>query len=215
MSNGPRGQPSLVTALLVVDVQLDFCPGGTLPVPYGDLLIPALNQAIRSAEQCGVEIFASRDWHPAESLHFDSYGGTWPVHCVAGTKGAEFHRKLRLPENTHIISKGLDRKSDGYSVFEGRLDGNVPFENALRHYGVTQLVVGGIATDYCVRCSVLDALRLGVRATLLTNAIAAVEANPGDGQKALDEMRRAGADLSRSDTVQWEPTRPQVRPDSG
>lgn len=208
MSNGPQGQPRLATALLVVDVQSDFCSGGALPVPDGDLLIPALNQAIRNAEQCGVEIFASRDWHPADSQHFDSYGGTWPVHCVADTEGAEFHQELRLPANTRIISKGLDRNSDGYSVFEGRLDGNVPFENALRHYGITQLVVGGIATDYCVRCSVLDALRLGVRATLLTDAIAAVEANPGDGQKALNEMRRAGADLSRSDTVRWEPTCP-------
>ena len=207
MSNAPPGQPRPATALLVVDVQFDFCPGGALAVPDGDLLIPTLNQAIRNAEQCGVEIFASRDWHPAESNHFDTYGGTWPVHCVAGTKGAEFHQKLRLPANTHIISKGLDRNSDGYSVFEGRLAGNVPFEDALRHYGVTQLVVGGIATDYCVRCSVLDALRLGVRVTLLADAIVAVETNPGDGQRALEEMRNAGAGLSRSDTVQWEPIR--------
>ena len=105
MSNGPQGQPRLATALLVVDVQSDFCSGGALPVPDGDLLIPALNQAIRNAEQCGVEIFASRDWHPADSQHFDSYGGTWPVHCVADTEGAEFHQELRLPAKFAIYER--------------------------------------------------------------------------------------------------------------
>lgn len=203
MPKGFHSRPDLDTAVLVIDVQYDFCPGGALAVSGGDRIIPVLNRLLRDSERYPLRIYASRDWHPAESTHFDSGGGIWPVHCVAGSEGAKFHNKLRLPGDTQIVSKGLGTNGDSYSVFDGQLDDGVPFENALRRDGITHVVVGGLATDYCVRCSVLDALRLGIRVTLLTDAIAAVEAKLGDGEKALNEMRRAGAELTHSAAIGW------------
>ena len=195
-SDGP-GDPH-VTAVLVVDVQRDFCEGGALAVPDGDRVVPVLNQVMQAAHARRLTVYATRDWHPPDSSHFVSCGGAWPAHCVAGSPGARFHPDLRLPDGTQIVSKGIEANSDAYSAFEGRLDDGTLLADDLRRRGVTHLVTGGLATDYCVRHSVLDAIRQGWRVMLVTDAIASVELTPGDGERALSEMRRAGAELRRS-----------------
>ena len=188
-------EDATVTAVLVVDVQRDFCPGGALAVPGGDRVVPVLNQIVRAARARRLTIYATRDWHPRDSNHFLSGGGAWPVHCVAGSPGARFHPDLRLPKDTRIISTGIESTSDGYSAFEGSLNDGTALTDDLRRRGITHLIAGGLATDYCVRHSVLDAMRRGWRVTLVTDAIAAVELAPGDGERALADMRAGGAKL--------------------
>ena len=195
-SNGP--EDVTVTAVLVVDVQRDFCPGGALGVPNGDRVVKVLNPMLRAADARRLRVYATRDWHPHDSSHFLTGGGPWPVHCVAGSFGARFHPDLRLPEGTQVVNKGMTANSDGYSAFEGCLDDGTPLADDLRRRGITHLVTGGLATDYCIRHSVLDAIRGGWRVTLVTDAIAAVELTPGDGERALAEMRAAGAHLSQA-----------------
>ncbi len=195
-SHGP--EDVTVTAALVVDVQRDFCPGGALAVPDGDRVVKALNPTLRAADARRLTVYATRDWHPHDSSHFLAGGGPWPVHCVAGSPGARFHPDLRLPEGTQVVNKGMTANSDGYSAFEGCLDDGTPLADDLRRHGITHLITGGLATDYCIRHSVLDAIRGGWRVTLVTDAIEAVELTPGDGERALAEMRDAGADLRRS-----------------
>jgi len=184
------------SALLVVDVQRDFCPGGALPVPSGDRVVPVWNRYLAEAAQHGLRIYASRDWHPRDTRHFKEHGGEWPPHCVQNTDGAQFHPDLRLPPSTVVISKGQDRDSPGYSALEGRTADGKPFLDELREHGVGHLYVGGLATDYCVKHSVLDALRAGVRVTILRDAMAGIDAQPGDVDRALQQMQRAGADIS-------------------
>jgi len=191
------GQPA-VTAVLVVDVQRDFCPDGALAVSGGDRVVPVLNEILLAAHSRGIAIYATRDWHPSDSSHFLAGGGPWPVHCVAGSPGARFHADLGLPAGALIVNKGTTANSNGYSAFEGCLADGTPLADDLSHRGVTHLVTGGLATDYCIRQSVLDAIRRGWRVTLVTDAIEAVELTPGDGAQALKDMRDAGADLIRS-----------------
>lgn len=183
------------TALLIVDVQNDFCPGGALPVPEGDQVVPVLNSAIERFQQAGGLIIASRDWHPARSTHFAAYGGKWPVHCVQDTEGAAFHPQLRLPAEAVVVSKGTGENEDGYSAFEARTDDGTPLEDLLREKGVRRLVVGGLATDYCVRASVLGALERGFEVLVLRDAIRGVDVQPGDSERALAEMQQKGAKL--------------------
>jgi nicotinamidase/pyrazinamidase len=180
-------------ALLVVDVQNDFCPGGSLAVAEGDAVVPVLNRYMERAAAAGIPIFASRDWHPAQTAHFREYGGQWPPHCVQGTPGAEFHPDLRLPEGTIVVSKGMNPVDEGYSLFEGKLEDGRDALRALRERGVTRVHVGGLATDYCVRATTLDALAARFDVFLLEDAIRAVEVQPGDGARAIAEMREAGA----------------------
>jgi nicotinamidase/pyrazinamidase len=180
-------------ALLVVDVQNDFCPGGSLAVAEGDAVAPVLNQYMERAAAAGVPIFASRDWHPAKTAHFREYGGRWPPHCVQGTPGAEFHPVLRTPEGTTVVSKGMNPVDEGYSFFEGTFEDGRDALTALRELGVTRVHVGGLTTDYCVRATILDALNAGFDVFLLEDAIRAVEVQPGDGERAIAEMRAAGA----------------------
>ena len=189
------------SALLIVDVQNDFCPGGALEVPRGDRVVPALNRLVDRLEPQGVPIYASRDWHPAESRHFRPHGGIWPVHCVANTPGAAFRADLRLPREVIVVSKGQQPDSHGYSAFEGQTPAGERLGDDLRRRGVTHLYVGGLATDYCVRHSVLDALKSGLRVTLLTDAIAGVDVQPFESARALDEMTRAGATLATTEDV--------------
>lgn len=185
-------------ALLVVDVQNDFCPGGALPVPEGDRVIPVLN---RLADRFGgAPVYASRDWHPPDTRHFQAFGGPWPVHCVAGTRGAELHPDLRLPPSAVIVSKGQDRADDGYSAFEATTPEGRRLPDDLRERNVTDLVVGGLATDYCVRASVLDARRAGLRVTVVTDAVAGIGRD--DTARALEEMRQAGARLLSSSELE-------------
>jgi len=180
-------------ALLIVDVQNDFCPGGSLAVPGGDRVVPVLNRYIERFVALNAPIFASRDWHPAVTRHFKTYGGVWPPHCVQGTKGAEFHAGLRLPGEALVVSKGMDPDADAYSCFQAEDPSGMPFAAALGERGVQRLFVGGLATDYCVKATVLDALREGFQVVVLEDAVRAVDVNPGDGAQALEAMKGAGA----------------------
>jgi nicotinamidase/pyrazinamidase len=182
-------------ALILVDVQNDFCPGGALPVPEGDRTVPVLNRQIERFASAGRPIVASRDWHPAESSHFKSGGGAWPPHCVAGKPGAAFHPELRLPADAVVVSKGTGPSEDGYSAFEAKTPDGRPLDAVLKESGAKRLVVGGLATDYCVKATVLDALKSGYEVTLLREGVRGVDVNPGDSDRALEEMRAAGAKI--------------------
>nr|WP_321467405.1 bifunctional nicotinamidase/pyrazinamidase [uncultured Desulfobulbus sp.] len=181
------------SALMIVDVQNDFCPGGTLAVAAGDKVIGPLNRALFQFREKGFPILASRDWHPPTTHHFQPFGGPWPVHCVQFTEGAAFHDGLDLPCSATIVSKGTDAGSDGYSAFDGRDGSGLPLADILKSLKVTRLYVGGLATDYCVKATVLSALQLGFEVVVLQDGIAAVNLQPDDGAKALAEMEQAGA----------------------
>ena len=183
------------SALLVVDVQNDFCPGGALAVPQGDRVVDPINRLLAAYTAAHAAVFASRDWHPLGSSHFVGQGGQWPIHCVADTRGAAFHPQLLLPDGTAVITKGQSPDSDGYSAFDGTLPAGETLEAALRERNVGRLTVCGLATDYCVRASVLDARARGLAVSVVRDAIAAVNLTPGDETGALDEMRAAGADI--------------------
>lgn len=190
-------------ALLVVDVQNDFCPpNGTLAVPRGNEVIEPLNKVIRLFERNYQPIFFSCCWHPIRTRHFRAYGGTWPVHCVANTEGAKFHSELNMPKGSFIIQKGVDSDSDAYSPFEGYIylaDANL--EEMLREFGVTNLYIGGLATDYCVKNAALDSVRNGHKTFLILDACRAVNLKPNDGFNAIQEMRKAGVIFTRSDEL--------------
>lgn len=177
-------------ALLIVDVQNDFCPGGALPVPEGDQVIPLLNRWIEAAQAAGIPVYASRDWHPAGHVSFQEQGGPWPVHCQQGSKGAQFHPGLKLPSDAVIISKGRSPDKEAYSAFQG-----TDLRERLKKAGVHRLWVGGLALDYCVKESILDALRAQFEVHLIRPATRAVEVQPGDGARALHEIAAAGAVL--------------------
>lgn len=187
--------PATATALLVVDVQNDFCAGGALAVPDGDRVVDPINRLLAAQAAAGAALFASRDWHPVGSSHFSDQGGNWPVHCVAGTPGAAFHPRLRLPAATVVVSKGQTPDSDGYSAFDGTLPAGETLARALAEQHVGRLIVCGLATDYCVRASVLDARARGLDVVVVRDAIAAVDLQSGDGAAALREMQASGADL--------------------
>lgn len=177
-------------ALVIVDVQNDFLPGGALAVPHGDAVIEPLNRWIARFSAAGRPIVATRDWHPPNHCSFQAQGGPWPPHCIAGTPGAAFAADLQLPDSAIIISKAIAPQAEAYSGFAGTdLDGR------LRTLGVRRLYVGGLATDYCVKNTVLDARRLGYEVIVLAQAIRAVDVEPGDGERALAEMQAAGAGL--------------------
>lgn len=188
-------------ALLIVDVQNDFCPGGSLAVPEGDRVVPVLNEYIEAFRRRGLPVYASRDWHPEETRHFQAGGGPWPPHCVAGTPGADFHPELALPEDATVVSKGTAPSDDGYSAFEAETEVGEGLESSLRARGVRRLFVGGLATDYCVRASVLDAARQGFQPVLLLDAVRGIDVNEGDQAAALDEMIRAGAGTATLRTI--------------
>jgi nicotinamidase/pyrazinamidase len=186
------------TALLVVDVQNDFAdPSGSLSVRGGEEVIPRLNDEIRRARESGAAVIYTQDWHPLSTPHFAKDGGTWPVHCVANTWGAAFHPDLAVAGPS--VRKGSNGE-DGYSGFTMRdpvtaVERPTELEAMLQHRGVERIVIGGLATDYCVRATTLDALDRGLAVTVLTDAVAAVDLEPDDGARALDEVRQAGAEL--------------------
>ena len=177
-------------ALIVVDVQNDFCSGGSLAVANGDEVVAPLNKLIKEFLDRGEPVYKTRDWHPTKTKHFAAYGGTWPVHCVQGTRGAEFHPGLSVDPRVTIISKGIDESADGYSGLDG-----TNLAESLREEGVEEVWVGGLATDYCVKHTVLDALREGFEVRALADAMRAVNIKADDGAKAIEEMRTAGADV--------------------
>ncbi|MBI5415350.1 MAG: bifunctional nicotinamidase/pyrazinamidase [Candidatus Omnitrophica bacterium] len=179
-------------ALLIVDVQNDFCPGGALAVVDGDKVAAVLNKYIAAFVKQDALVIASRDWHPRKTKHFKEFGGPWPAHCVQNTPGAAFHPALKLPARTIVVSKGMDPDKDSYSAFQAVDGRRRPLRDILKDAGVKELWVGGLATDYCVKASVLDALK-HFKVYLLTDAIRGVDINPGDSKKAIDEMLKAGA----------------------
>ena len=172
-------------ALIIVDFQNDFTPGGALAVPEGDTIAPKLNELAASGDYDVV--IATRDWHPADHSSFAEQGGPWPVHCVAGTEGAQLHPDLDRSRIDVTVDKGQDVKTDGYSGFAG-----TDLEEILRERGVTQVTVVGLATDYCVKNTALDALRAGFQVTVDSSAVRGVEVQTGDSERALAEVRAAG-----------------------
>ena len=183
-------------ALVIVDVQNDFCPGGSLAVADGDRVVSILNRHIEKFDRAGLPIFATRDWHPARTKHFNSDGGLWPPHCVQGTEGGKFHPALALPNTAVVVSKGVSFEADSYSGFEATDAAGAGLAERLRGLGVERIFVGGLATDYCVKFTVLDGLKEGFKVTLLEEAIRGVNLRPNDSERAIDEMVRAGAERS-------------------
>ena len=176
------------TALIVVDVQNDFAdPNGGLSVAGAPAVIPTISREIESARDNGALVVYTLDWHPPSTPHFAKDGGTWPVHCVQNTEGAEFHPELRDDPRITVISKGLG-DTDCYSAFD-----ETDLATQLHRQNVEEVVVGGLATDYCVKNTVLDALKNGFKVKAIENAMRAVDLQPGDGERAVDEMRAAGA----------------------
>jgi nicotinamidase/pyrazinamidase len=180
-------------ALIIVDVQNDFCPGGALAVSGGDEVIPVLNRVIERFSDAGLPIFATRDWHPQKTSHFSAYGGLWPAHCVQGTRGAEFHANLELENDIVVVSKGMAPDEDSYSGFQARDPSGARLAELLRRKAIERIIVGGLATDYCVKHTVLDGLKEGFKVLLLADAIRAVNLKPDDGELAIAEMVSAGA----------------------
>jgi nicotinamidase/pyrazinamidase len=178
----------MARALLIVDFQNDFTPGGALAVREGDEIAPRVNQLAASDDFDLV--VATRDWHPADHGSFTAHGGTWPPHCVAGTPGAELHDALDAERVDVIVDKGQDPRTEGYSAFQA-----TGLEGLLRERGVDEVVVVGLATDYCVKNTALDALRAGFAVGVDERAVRGVDVRPGDSQRALDELREAGADV--------------------
>ena len=190
-------------ALIVVDVQNDFAdPGGSLSVRGGADIIAAINEQVALANAGGALVVCTQDWHPRHTPHFAKDGGVWPDHCVQGTWGAELHPALAVPDGTAIVRKGANGE-DGYSGFTMRdpvTGESIPtmLEGLLREAAVTDVVVAGLATDYCVKATALDAVRLGLATTVLIDAVAAVDLEPGDGDRSLADLRAAGVRLARS-----------------
>jgi nicotinamidase/pyrazinamidase len=179
-------------ALLIIDFQNDFTPGGALAVAGGDEIAEPVKRLARELDH----VLATRDWHPPDHSSFETEGGPWPVHCVQGTHGSEFHPAMGEVDLEAVVDVGVGREDQGYSGFE-----KSKLEQLLRDRDVDEVAVVGLATDYCVRASAIDAARLGFETTVVTDAIRAVEVEPGDGDRALEEMSAAGAKLATSDQL--------------
>lgn len=182
-------------ALIIVDVQNDFCPGGTLPVPNGDEVVPVINRLLAHRWLS----VATMDWHPAEHSSFESRGGPWPPHCVQGTTGAQLHRELDATKIPLVITKGSHPDHDAYSGFQG-----TELTKILRDKGIHRVVVCGLATDYCVQATAQDALQEGFEVLVLEDAIRGVEVNPGDCRRAIEKMRQAGAEMIASSDLSFD-----------
>lgn len=186
-------------ALIVVDVQNDFLPGGSLAVPDGDEVISVLNEYLAQFETHSLPVFATRDWHPSDHCSFEAQGGVWPVHCVAETDGAHFATQLELPADTMVISKATRADEEAYSGFQG-----TDLTRQLHEENIERVFIGGLATDYCVLETVRDALAHDFEVVLLTDAIRAVNVESDDGEKAITEMSRSGAQLIRHEQIALE-----------
>lgn len=181
---------SRTDALIVVDVQQDFCPGGALAVPHGDDVVPVINRLLGLADWLTV---ATRDWHPADHCSFKAQGGMWPPHCVAGTDGAALHPSLDQSRIRAVVSKAVSRDAEAYSGFQA-----TDLAARLAARGIRRVFVCGLATDYCVKATALDARRAGLDVVVIEDAIRGVEVKAGDCAKAVDEMRASAIVLARS-----------------
>jgi nicotinamidase/pyrazinamidase len=184
------------SALIVVDVQRDFCPGGALAVRHGDAIIPGLNPLIGLFDELGLPVVLTRDWHPKNHISFKKQGGPWPPHCVQNTKGADFHSKLLIPLRAVIISKGADPNKEAYSGFQG-----TQLERLLRKSGVKALFIGGLATDYCVKNTVIDARNNGFTVKVIADCVKGVNVRPTDSASAFRQMESAGAEKTTKERV--------------
>lgn len=179
-------------ALIMVDMQNDFCPGGALAVREGDLVVKPLN----FAQKFFRHIFATRDWHPEDHSSFMGRGGPWPPHCIQNTYGAKFHPDLEI-SRAWVISKATERDKDAYSGFQ-----ETDLEARLKREGIKRVFVGGLATDYCVRDTALDALAAGFEVVLLDDAVRGVDVKPGDSKKAVDDVKSKGAILEKASSLE-------------
>jgi len=193
-AGSPR--PGKGDALVLIDIQNDFLRGGALEVPGGEEVVPVLNRYMKIFEEKGLPIIATRDWHPPDHRSFKQQGGPWPPHCVQETPGAAFAPGLHLPGSVVIVSTGAEAEKEGYSGFEEET-----LEHHLKRTEAKRLWVGGLATDYCVRHTVLDALRRGYEVLLLEDAVRAVDVTAGDGERAIQEMQSEGAKLVRLESL--------------
>jgi len=185
------------SALIIIDMQNDFMPGGALPVKDGDKIIPVINKYISKFRKRNRPIYATRDWHPEKHISFKEEGGPWPKHCIQNTWGAEFHKDLKISYTEDIIiDKAYREDREAYSGFQ-----DTYLDNDLRRRGIKRLFICGVATEYCVRATVLDALNLGYEVIILGDAIKGVELRPGDSEKALNEMIEKGAILAEYNEI--------------
>lgn len=180
-------------AMLIVDVQNDFCPGGALGVPQGDKIVPVINKYIRVFSKKKYHIFATRDWHPVRTVHFKDFGGLWPVHCLANTPGARFHPALKLPKDAILLYKGMNPEEDSYSAFWAQDSRGVSLYKLLQIMSINELYIAGLATDYCVKFTSLDALKHGFKVKILIDAVKGVDLKPLDSSNALKEIVKKGA----------------------
>ena len=176
-------------ALIVTDIQIDFLPGGALPVPEGDQVIPLLNEYISVFKNADLKIFTTKDWHPPNHISFKAQGGPWPPHCVQNSDGAKLSPLLKLPSNAIVISKATDPLKEAYSSFEG-----TNLKEELKKAEISRIFVGGLATDYCVKNTVLDGLILGFTAVFLMDASRGIDVKHGDVESAVREMAKNGAE---------------------
>ena len=184
-------------ALVLVDIQNDFCPGGALPVPEGDEIVPIVNQLLPLFHWS----VATQDWHPPDHCSFRQQGGPWPPHCIQNTPGAELHSELDASRISLRIRKGFVKDREAYSGFDGVNGNGISLNDVLRQRGIATLYVAGLATEYCVRSTVLDGLRLGYKVFVVSDGMRAVDVHPGDGDRALQEMSAAGARLTTSTAI--------------
>ena len=189
-----KSQPS---ALILVDIQNDFCPGGALAVDEGDQIVEVVNRLMPQFQL----VISTQDWHPAGHVSFKARGGPWPPHCVQGTEGAELHRALDRERISYYFRKASSPDRDAYSEFEGTDDQGRTLDEALKSHNIKRVYVVGLATDYCVKATALDAVKHGYEVYVVTDAVRAVNVAPDDGEKALEEMERAGARLVTSDQL--------------
>ena len=185
--------PASNASLIVVDVQRDFCPGGSLAVPHGDEVISPLNRVIESFAKANLPIFFTRDWHPSNHCSFEDQGGIWPVHCVQGTPGAEFHKGLLVPKRATIIDKATEANREAYSGFDG-----TDLADRLKKLGATTVFLGGLATDYCVKETSLGALREGLEVNLMLDCVRGVDVHESDSEGAIRMLVQRGVRVSSS-----------------
>jgi len=183
-------------AFLAVDLQYDFFPGGSLGVPEGDQIIPVINQYIADAKKANVPIFASRDWHPKNHISFKEQGGPWPPHCVQNTQGAKFHHDIQLPDDIIVVNKAFDEKAEAYSALEGKTDkDNRPLADVLRENNIKRIWIGGLALDYCVFASAMDAVKAGFDVHVLLPGTRAIDTQHQD--EVLEELTEAGVKIEQ------------------